>query len=210
MAVVKKSVTQLLVDLKTYDNRIERAIQCAFIGIAINGKLNGGHTIESIEPAIKASKQRVEALINNRRKIKEAIVASNATVQVTIDGKTMTVASAIESRSSIQYKKKLLTALKHQHQQAVTNIDRKNAEVRQRLDGLLKDMTDKDSEALQAFTKMYMDTNEARLVDPNDLGKYIEQLEDEIVNFEAAVDIELSRINATTEVDVDFEDTEEE
>ena len=49
-----------------------------------------------------------------RKEIKEKIVKSNAETLVTIAGKEMTVAAAIERKESIKYEKKLAEELKNQ------------------------------------------------------------------------------------------------
>ena len=101
----KISITEALNELKLYDSKILKAITNAkLVGAAkkFSDKV-GVFKKEDFEDRAKASYQSVTDLIANRNALKSAIVKSNAITEVTVNGKTMTVAEAIERKNSIDY-----------------------------------------------------------------------------------------------------------
>ena len=101
----KISITEALNELKLYDSKIMKAITNAkLVGAAKKSADKVGVVKkEDFEERAKASYQSVTDLIANRNTLKSAIVKSNAVTEVTINGKTMTVAEAIERKNSIDY-----------------------------------------------------------------------------------------------------------
>ena len=61
-------------------------------------------------------------MIKRRNQIKSAIIASNAVTMVEVAGVRMTVAEAIDKKSSIGYEKELLARLSEQFTDAVSVI----------------------------------------------------------------------------------------
>ena len=100
----KMLVTQALNELKLLDSRIEDATNNAIFVIAAKKnekKVNPNLTKEDFEIRSKAFYQSIMDLIERRKKIKAAIVASNAVTKVTVHDEEMTVAEAIERKSTI-------------------------------------------------------------------------------------------------------------
>jgi hypothetical protein len=114
MTTTQMTVTRALAELKLLDSRINRTINGAtFGGILVGNKVSAGLTsVDDIEKRAKADFQSVKALINSRNEIKSAIVKSNSVVEVEIAGVKLTVAEAIERKTSIQYENNLLASLK--------------------------------------------------------------------------------------------------
>ena len=94
----KISITEALNELKLYDSKINKAIANAKLASAAKKSSDKVGVVkkEEFEERAKASYQSVTDLIANRNALKSAIVKSNAVTEVTINGKTMTVAEAIE------------------------------------------------------------------------------------------------------------------
>ena len=143
----KISITEALNELKLYDSKIMKAITNAkLVGAAKKSADKVGVvTKEDFEERAKASYQSVTDLIANRNTLKSAIVKSNAVTEVTINGKTMTVAEAIERKNSIDYDETFLAEMKRQYASATDTVTKENKKVDNKVDELLATLIGKDS-----------------------------------------------------------------
>ena len=202
-----KSVAELLVELKIYDKRITKAISEMFIGYTIGGKTPVGYSsLEDFDTKTKANLQTALDLIQRRNTIKDAIVESNAKTSVMVGGKSMSVAAAIERKTSIQYTKNLIANMTSQFNANKAVVDRKNEEVQMRLDKLIeqsvgKDVKDRQTE-IAAISTSFLENTQLALRDPNELGTIIKKMLTEIEDYEGNVDLALSSSNATTFVEL--------
>lgn len=208
----KISITEALNELKLYDSKINKAITNAKLVGATkksSDKIGVVKKEEFIERA-KASYQSVTDLIANRNALKSAIVKSNAITEVTINGKTMTVAEAIERKNSIEYDEQLLNTMKAQYVNATSSVDKENKKVDTKVDELIQTLVGKDSDkkiekdAIEAIEKPYREKNEWELVDPIKIFDEMLKLEAEIDGFNSEVDTKLVLSNATTFIELDF------
>lgn len=208
----KITVTEALKELKLYDDKIYKAIARAeFVGAAKkNSDLIGHKKKSTYENDAKSSFDSIMAMIKNRDALKSAIVNSNAITKVEIGGVTMTVAAAIEKKSSIEYDKRFLYAMKEQFDQAVSTVARENAKVDSQCDRLIETQLSGDNKTkidkidIEAFTAPYRKQREFAVVDPLDIEKKIVELETTIDTFEAEVDTKLNVSNALTTIVIDF------
>lgn len=201
------SVAGALVELKLLDKRIAKATSTGiFVSYQEGNDLPKGYkTLNELEDKIKSSEQSVMDLIERRNKIKSAIVVSNATTTVHIGGVAMTVAEAIERKSSIEYEYGLLNEYKRQLANALRMVDGINKDVERRADAMVQTYLGNDkSKADEAETirKNFIESKVAKLVDVLDIKAKIEQLEESIDTFEAEVDLVLSTSNAVTMLEV--------
>lgn len=102
------SVSRALVELKTLEKRIEKTLNdlqpvTVMIGTRFEAGISGR---EEFEKNVTSSYQSLMALVARKRKIKSAVVKSNATTTVNVSGEIMTVAEAIERKNSIGIEKK--------------------------------------------------------------------------------------------------------
>lgn len=208
----KISITEALNELKLYDSKITKAITNAKLLGATkksSDKIGVVKKEEFIERA-KASYQSVTDLIANRNALKSSIVKSNAITEITINGKTMTVAEAIERKNSIEYDEQLLNAMKTQYVAATSSVDKENKKVDTKVDELIQTLVGKDSDkkiekdAIEAIEKPYREKNEWELVDPIKIFDEMLKLEAEIDGFNSEVDTRLVLSNATTFIEIDF------
>lgn len=203
-----KSIAQLLVELKTLDKRIIRAIdETGLVTMSSGNKMPAGvPNKEKFGENAKAALQSVISLMENRDKAKAAIVCSNAVTKVVVGNTTMTVAEAIERKASIHYRKQLLAHLVDQFRQAEDVVNRGNRQVQERLDQMLLASRGKegrvDASADEAFTKSFLENNQFEMVDPCNLKDVINALQVDIEDFESNVDLALSTSNAITQVEV--------
>ncbi|PKR82865.1 hypothetical protein [Heyndrickxia camelliae] len=206
---MEMTITRALAELKLLDKRINRGINDSVLGGFTVGKkpMTGYTTVDDIESRVKSDFQSVNDLIKRRNQIKSAIVVSNATTIVEIASQKMTVAEAIERKSSIDYDKSLLNKLKNTYATLVNHVDRVNEEVKQRLDKHLETLFGKDgkvnAQANEDIVKSFKEQNEAKLIDPIGLKDKIDKLTKEIEAFEMEVDFILSESNTITRITIE-------
>lgn len=200
----KMTVHRGLAELKRLDNAIDKAITEG-VYITANKKSNikiDGKTLDEHKKVIQGSYDKVVGLIDRRNRIKSAIVNSNASTIVEIAGVKMTVAEAIERKTSIQYDILFLQALKMQYSQAVGKVNKENEVLPTKLEtylqAILGDKGTAKPEEIELHTKTFLERNEFELIDPLELKKRMDQIQDSIDNFLAEVDAVLSESNAMT------------
>lgn len=198
------TVAGALVALKLSQAKIDKATNNTTFVTSIMGNRppTGYATLEEFGANAKAQLQSARDLIEYRNKLKSAIVRSNAVTTVQVGSTAMTVAEAIERKTSIVYDKQLLLALLRQLEASVRQTDQVNAQVQQRLDSIITASVSKDSKTsadeVEAISKPFLERNGAKLHDPLNVKKQIEDLQKSIEEFEANVDLALSASNAVT------------
>jgi hypothetical protein len=207
--MAKISVSRALVELKTLEKRIQKSIEnLEPIGLMLGQKPEA--TIQNrqdFEKSAQAGYQQIQSLIRRRRQIKNAIVQSNALTQVQIVGERMTVAEAIERKSSIALEKELKTNLWKKYSDKTTQLEEHNQKVNRQLFQLLqatyaKPEQDVRTEDHDTIAIPFKENNLASLIDPLQLKATLFALDASIDAFEAEVDIALTESNARTEVEV--------
>lgn len=202
-------VTQGLNELKLLDDRISKKVCGAgFITYAKkSAKKVSGLNKETYRSLSEASYKSIMDLISRRNAIKSAIVQSNAITKVIVAGKEMTVAEAIERKTSISYEQSLLTELSRQYSAAKLKLEKENAKVDDQIDNLLvtaygKDSKEKLTPAMHdAIATPYREANECEYVEGFDVLKTITTLSDEISAFLSEVDTVLQVSNSTTTIE---------
>lgn len=209
MNTEKMLVTKALNELKLLDSRIHRAInESNFIAAAktIEKKINPGTTKEDFIESAKSSYQSILDLIERRSKIKTAIVASNAVTYVNINEVTMTVADAIELKTSIEYEVYLLRHMTKQFDKAKENAAHANFLMEERIDKYIETMLGKEAKANKdSYSDMITPirtANEYSIVDPINLEEKIKALTEKIEGFRSEVDSALQISNCTTWVEI--------
>lgn len=202
------TITEALATLKNINARITKETNnTVFIASHITGKIPSGYaTLEDFTSKAKSSLQSVKDLITRRNAIKSAVVASNAATSVTIGGKTYTVASAIERKTSVELEKALLQRMVTQFAACTQTVDRANKQAQDRLDVLIQNTFGKDAKVspddVSALTKSFMQNNETVVADPIGLREACEVMNKEIDDFLTEVDVKLSISNSTTLIEV--------
>jgi len=201
------SVTRALAQVKSLTDRIQRGVNGgAFIAVSVGGKHNSGKSIQEVETLLKGSLQSVEELIKVRKALKSAVVKSNAVTAVSIGGVVMTVAEAIERKSSIELEKQLLNQVVAQQSRFTAEAERINVEVDKQAETLLNTAVGRDRQStaaeLEAITGPFKKQREAKLIDPNGLTEVIERMSKDLDAFLLEVDYALSEVNAKTLITV--------
>ena len=206
----KITITEGLVELKLYDKRIKKAIDEGSYVDAVkkSSKQVNHNTREFASSSMMGQYQSVTDLIKNRNALKAAIVQSNAMTKVVIGGCEMTVAEAIERKTSIIYEKHLLEELRSQYLLAKDTCDSENKKVQLQVDKLIEKIAEKDSKSKDLneeqilISNTYKEANEFELFDPLKIVDKIDALSRDIETFESNVDTALALSNATTFIEV--------
>ena len=143
----------------------------------------------------------------NRAAIKAAIVKSNAVTTVTVSGRVITVAEAIELKRSIETKRQLLRTLQSQYASCNNAISTLNAAVDATIEANLKTVYGAESKKVDAtiydsIAKPQKAIKEAALIDPQNIVEKIKALEEEISVVDSELDYTLSEINSRTDVSI--------
>lgn len=205
------SVTRGLAELKILDSRINAAITGGIFVGAIRGDqkqpIGVVKTAEQLDVDIKASYQSVNELIKRRGDIKRAIIVSNGSTTVTIGAESMTVAEAIERKSSIAYLKTYVAYLQAQRMQAINVVNTQNARVDADIEKKLLTVYGADKAKISkddsdVITKAVKKEHQASLLDPNNIEQQIANFKKQYEDFETEVDFVLSESNAKTEITI--------
>lgn len=198
------SITQALAELKLLDKRLNKALDNV-TWAQVKTKSNPVDT-EKFTRTVQADFQSFTDLSKRRDAIKRAVVTSNATTRVKIGTWEGTVAEAIEYKTSIFYKRRLLEVMKGQLYNAKEQFKHQQEAVDTRLEKLLHSELGKDvktsPETITALTNTFRENNKVELVDPLDLGTRTRDLEEEIESFETNVDWVLSETNGKTQITI--------
>ncbi len=193
------TATRALSELKLLDKRIQKKTQSACF---LTSKI--GNEIKNNSCTAESDLQSITDLISRRAKIKSALMRSNSTTVVKISSESMTVAEAIEKKSSIDYLANLLDELRDQRYNIQTDTERNNSRAQERLDNLLVSTFGKDLKArpseITEVSDVFWKANKCEVVDDIEIDKKITELDEYIDNFMSEIDLCLSEINAKTEI----------
>ena len=215
MATQQISVTRALVELKRLDERISKAISGGqFVARTIgrdNHKKVVGSTasVTETEQKIQGSFDKVQSLIANREAMKSAIVMSNAKTMVTILGKTVSVAEAIELKSTVGFRTQYLNTMRQQLTSERNQVDKSaillDAEIETSLNTLYgADSKKIDAETLKSVSDVKKNQKEQALLDSGKIEDKMAAVEADILNLSSELDFVLSESNAKTVISVEL------
>lgn len=212
--IEKMTVTQALVELKLLDAKICKKIdESTTFAVALNTK-SDARKPEEIEKNIKAAYQSVSDMIDRRDAIKRAVVLSNATktIEIKLGGKMkrFTIAEIIDMKNTgIGYRARLVRKLISDGNDALRTyrslyeaVNKQALAIAAAAQSQPK-ITPEEAANLSIYQE-YMEANKITMVDPLDVGKLAEQLDNEISDFQSIIDTTLSVVNATTEITVRY------
>lgn len=205
----KMLVTQALNELKLLDSRINREIRTAsFVSAAKQSekKVTPNVTKEEFNANAKSEMQSIEDLIDRRARIKKATVASNAITTLEVNGETMTVADALELKTSIEYQRDLLSTLKNQLSRAQQAVTTNNKILEEKIDNVVTAMVGNGDKKVskddyEQMTVPMREAGEYALVDPLQAEKKIAEMETYIEGFLSNVDSTLQISNCITYIE---------
>ncbi len=122
------SIHRALATIKTLDKRITKAIaNFNPLEILLNNKLTQNKTLIEFNLESEAEYQSIKDMIQQRNTIKASIIRANSTTIVTVNNIDMSVAEAIDRKSSIATEKALL--LKMRTELLITSFTNSNKNV---------------------------------------------------------------------------------
>ena len=200
------TITRALVELKTLNSRINKIVDyTTFIMYKTKSK-NCHYAEDDFKQSVTSEFQSFNDLVARRDKIKNAIMMSNMTTMVEIAGKKMTVAQAVEFKTTIGYKTLLLETLIKQRQQVTIDTETHKQKVQAKIDDNVRIICGKDSKpdanVIQTVSDGIAKGDPIDVFDPLNLDAVIKTLEKEIEDFSANVDYVLSESNALTKIEV--------
>lgn len=207
----KISITRALRELKLLDDRINKTIQetpflDVFQGRRKDFAMMSKKTVSEFDEMVKSKYQSIKDLIDRRKKIKQAIMVSNAKTDVKIAGETYLVIEAIEKKQSIKYEKQLLQSLKQDREHVKKEVDKNTSTLNQQIETMINNSlgSDKkvDKDTYSQIANPVLEANEVKILDPIKIDREIEKLEKQIDDFEAEVDFVLSESNSKTEIEI--------
>lgn len=217
MKTEQMTVHKALAELKVIDDRINKAIKEGTYVVAnkhSNEKISG-KTINDFKDHMRACHNKVTDLINRRNAIKRAVVLSNAVTKVNVGGTEYTVAEAIEMKNhGMMFKSAYMNIIAYQNAAAQQELNRNSGEaIEKRAEKYIIDVIAAqpkdakmtvDSDAMKALRKTYIENNTYDLIDPLNVTKLIEDLCNEIDEFNTEVDAALSVSNALTVIEIEY------
>jgi len=209
------TLTEALAKLKLIDKKIDsklRSLKTTGVVDVVIGKDNKGRRTLKTEEEIKNNAtsliQSIQSLMKNKNTLKAKIAQKNAETFVEINGEKYTVVEAIERKRLIGREKDFIMLLERQVQIAKNEVMELNEEASEQVSRLIESKLSSDSKKTEDTSKLsqeLMELYKARLVDPANVGKLVEEMKESIEEFETNVDVALSVVNAQTKIEVDFE-----
>jgi len=201
------TVTEALRELSLYSEKINKAMANKKFVAVVKQNSDKAKKEEFIKTA-KANYESINAIIENRNKIKSAVIQSNAVTKVTINEETMTVAEAIDKKHSLNEKQSLLNRLVIQSQESKDTLKVQDERIDDAIDDLIKRIAASEAndvgEKRKVLEEAYRKSHAYEIVDPIGIDKEIERIRDEIDGFLKEVDVALSVSNAVTIIEVDI------
>jgi hypothetical protein len=202
--MVQISCSRVLVRLKTIDSEIHKKIENQeFVTLK---KGNDKIDVNAFKSDVKQRYQSLNDLITRRSQLKYALLKSNAITVVKVDEIEYTIAEVIDIKNNLYYKKELLEKMRNNQRDVEMKFTAGNESVQQKLDKILEiefGNKGKDNNSnIETISKSFREANKIEYIDPLDLKKEIEKLDNFITNFESEADLILSESNALTLVNV--------
>ena len=201
------SINRALSELKLLNKKItDKTAKLQVAGTVMAKNTSDGEKTAFVDQA-NSGIQAIRDLIKRRNRIKSSIVMSNADTKVSIGGVSMTVAEAIERKSSIELDKALNRKMREGYfgqkqvceQHNVKATEQANKQVEQVLGAATEG--DKGTQAKAVFDAYY-EANRAGLLAPDGIEAQIEKDQEAIDEFEMEVDFILSESNTKTTITV--------
>lgn len=213
MTTEKMTVHKALAELKIVNDRIVSAINGGTYCVAnkhSNDKIKGV-SLEEYKGIMQGCYDKSSDLIKRRNAIKRAVVLSNATTKVNINGVEYTVAEAIEMKNhGVEFDDMLYRTLNNQYLKAQAEILKQNGDdlekrAEQYVIGIYGSKEGKtNTDDFEKTKKDFITANSYELIDPIKILDKINFLEESISSFRAEVDAALSTSNAITEIEISY------
>jgi hypothetical protein len=207
------TVTEALSTLKLLDKKIAKqtkGLQFHVVEVKASNQVTVGQVrfkdVAEAETHIRSQYDKVKTLMQNRADLKGQVVGSNAVTKVTIGGKEMTVAEAIEMKSSIDAQ----LAIESRLAQSISVSTRIEEETERRIKNLIeskvqtllgnKKTIDAGDDTLTIIDKQVRKSEAVVIHDPLNAAKLYDETCEASQEFLTNVDVILTVSNSTTKV----------
>ena len=169
---------------------------------------SSNETVAETSARIQSSSDSVQGLINRYNELKSKVVISNATTLIKVANTQMTVAEAIERKTSILMYKALLQTMRSQLAAATVTKDTANAKMDAVIESYVTtvygaaERSKLDASLYEAVAKPQREAKQAELLDPTKIREQIAKLEEYISYMTNELHFSLSEINAQTVITV--------
>ena len=204
------SVTRGLKMLKTLEERVKKTLDDkVFVTHSTGGKRKviSHKAQESIDYA-KDNLQKLKDLVAMRDAVKEAILKANMT-QLEIDNVGVhTVAFWIEKKSSLDnieglIKRNLSSKLSRVRDYVDSENNRHETVIADLLSKQFSGSGASSTGAQSSIVNSYWDNHKAEVIDPAEIGKYVEEVGDYMQKIKDEIDTALQEHNAKTMIEVE-------
>ena len=172
---------------------------------------------EETKKAIQSTWDKFNSLFDELVKLKRAITLSNAGVDtdkydtlntIKVCGENYIIAELIVLKTVIGFKKNFLVTMRAHYSHTITRFNNMQEDVNNALNRMLEsnlggDTKKLDKSVVDTISKQYLEMNAYTLVDPLNLSKKIEKMEQEIDTWETEADAAFSEANALRTIDFD-------
>ena len=212
---MKYTITRALAELKTLKNRHDKEVYNLHLVAVKHGKNlrtpYSQYKPEDFEAQAKSEYQSICDLERRITEIKNKIDESNFTTKVTIGDKEMTIIEVLNYKNNIlSLKETRLFTLKDLKKRALLDYDKAISENKAKVENFVSGKNSNTANASKSAMELEGETVEAiekvwavELIDPLEIDKEIESLENEIETFKHNIDFVLSESNSITTIEVD-------
>lgn len=177
------------------------------IGVQKTSKVEGeGCTVDEFKVA---SQSRFDSWVNLSDRLIKLRVArnlANATIYITVSGKSMTIDQAIAMKSLLKLQQQAVEGFKRQISAVDVHVTKADNEIRMAVEKSVQTTiaspTPLSKEQVTLLQEMYQNSLGKTLVIGDAVKAGIKKLEEHIQSFTAEIDYALSEANASTKVDV--------
>ena len=217
MTTETMTITRALAEVKHIKAKFDRMLSTSrFVAVA-QGQETSKHltaevgllSVDTFSAAAVSAFQSCEDQIKRYNAIRKHLILANATTTVTIGSQTMTIAEAIERKSSIVMEQKLLNSMKSQYANAQNAYDQLNTRLLDTIERSILQLYGNDrSKVTEEQSKVVSDAKrrefEPSVVDPLKLSDRIGALASRIEDFNNEINYSLSEVNASTKITVEY------
>lgn len=208
---MKMTIVRSLTKLKLLQKKFEKEVEnlklvCVKQGTKLKSPFNYQNEDDFNKEAI-SQLNSITSIMNMISAIKTAIDKSNSVTIVKIGTREMTIQEALVEKKYVLLKKQLLKKLQEIKSESLARLTAAEEENQERADkyredlcGSSRDQQKKDN--IEDSINVFLESFKVSLVDPCNIDKKIEELDNQIEEFLSNVDFVLSESNSTTEIEV--------
>ncbi len=215
MTQEKMTVTRALAEIKSIKNRFSTQLNEAPMLMIALGKgenkkvVNSSMPVAQTEDWLKSKFQSLEGLLKRYKAIREQVILSNATTKVAIGKEEMTVAAAIERKTSIEMDQLLLRHMMAFQNKANNEVASAEARLTADIDRMLtqvygSDRTKITEDQIKMISDQKRNDFEPSVIDPIGIPEKIDLYKEDIEQFLLEVNFVLSESNARTEITIEY------